>query len=101
MRTLDDILPQLSKLKPYLLNDTTLGYWHTCTSRSCQQSFNDTAYSMFGSLSLPFGLKITSDAFQERLDRVLALTLNTIGIADDIITHGENEIEYDACFMTA
>ena len=56
---------------------------------------------MFGSLSLPFGLKITSDAFQERLDRVLALTLNTIGIADDIITHGENEIEYDACFMTA
>ena len=37
--------------------------------------------------------------FQERLDRVLALVPNAIGIADDIIIYGENEIEHDASFI--
>ena len=58
MRTLDDILPQLSKAK-------TISY-----------------------------------IFQERLDRVLVLVPNTIGIADDIVIYGENEIEHDASFIT-
>ena len=28
MRTLDDILPQLSKAKVISMNETTSGYWH-------------------------------------------------------------------------
>ena len=37
--------------------------------------------------------------FQERLDSVLILVPNTAGIADDIIAHGECEIEHDASFI--
>ena len=35
-------------------------------------------------VGLPFGLKIASDVFQERLDRVLRLLEGVHGIADDI-----------------
>ena len=44
-------------------------------------------------LRLPFGLKIASDVFQERLDRMLSLLEGIHGIADDILRHGETEIQ--------
>ena len=38
--------------------------------------------------------------FGKCLDKVLALVPNTIGIADDIVIYGKNEIECDASFIT-
>ena len=51
-------------------------------------------------MRLPFGLKIASDVFQERLDRVLRLLKGVHGIADDILTHGETEIQHDGRLLT-
>ena len=51
-------------------------------------------------LRLPFGLKIASDVFQERLDRVLRLLKGVHGIADDILTHGETEVQHDGRLLT-
>ena len=101
MRTLDDILPQLSKAKTISMGDATSGYWHVPLdlASSLLTTFS-TPYSKFRWLKLPFGLKIASDVFVERLDRVLALVPKTIGIADDIVIYGENEIEHDASFIT-
>ena len=101
MRTLDDILPQLSKAKTISMGDATSGYWHVPLdlASSLLTTFS-TPYSKFRWLKLPFGLKIASDIIQERLDKVLALVPNTIGIADDIVMYGENEIEHDASFIT-
>ena len=101
MRTLDDILPQLSKAKTISMSDATSGYWHVPLdlASSLLTTFS-TPYGKFRWLRLPFGLKIASDIFQERLDKVLALVPNTVGIADDIIVYGENEIEHDASFLT-
>ena len=59
-----------------------------------QQSTNhmcNTPWGKFRWLRLPFGLKIASDVFQERLDRVLRLLKGVHGIADDILTHGETD----------
>ena len=101
MRTLEDILPQLSKAKTISMGDATSGYWHVPLDlASSKQPAFSTPYGKFRWLKLPFGLKIASDVFQERLDRVLALMPITIGIADDIVIYGENEIEHDACFIT-
>ena len=47
-----------------------------------------------------FGLKIASNVFQERLDRVLRLLKGVQGIADDILTHGETEIQHDGRLLT-
>ena len=101
MRTLDDILPQLSKAKTISTGDATPEYRHVpldLTSSLLMTS--STPYGKFRWLKLPFGLKIASDIFQERLDKVLALVPNTIRIADDIVIYGENEIEHDASFIT-
>ena len=95
MRTLDDILPKLSKARTISMADATSGYWHVPLdlASSLLTTFS-TPYGKFRWLKLPFGLKIASDVFQERLDRVLAIVPNAIGIADDIIIYGENEIEH-------
>ena len=101
MRTLDDILSQLSKAKTISMGDATSGYWHVPLNlaSSLLTTFS-TPYSKFRWLKLPFSLKIVSDIFQERLDKVLALVPNTIGITDDIFIYGENQIECDASFIT-
>ena len=60
----------------------------------------NTPWGKFRKLRLPFGLKIASDVFQERLDRVLRLVNGVHGIADDILTHGETEIQHDGRLLT-
>ena len=40
---------------------------------------------------MPFGLKVSGDVFQERLDKVLRLVSRLLGIADDIVIHGLTE----------
>ena len=100
-RTIDDILPELAKSKFKTLKDATSGYWHVVLDldSSLLTMFN-TPWGKFRWLRLPFGLKIASDVFQERLDRVLRLLDGVHGIADDILTHGETEIQHDGRLLT-
>ena len=44
---------------------------------------------------MPFGLKVSGDVFQERLDRVLRLVPGVLGIADDIVIHGAMKNTHD------
>ena len=69
MRTIDDILPELAKLKYKMLKDATQVYWHVVLdlASSLLTTFN-TPWGKYRWLRLPFGLKIASDVFQERLD---------------------------------
>ena len=60
----------------------------------------NTLWGKYRWLRLPFGLKIASDVFQERLDRVLRLLEGVHGIADDILTHGETKIQHDGRLLT-
>ena len=88
-RTLDDILPQLSKASAITLNDAKSGQWHvTLDLQSSLLTTFNTPWGTFWWLRLPFGLKVASGVFQERLDRVIRLLPAVIGIADDILTHG-------------
>ena len=60
----------------------------------------NTPWGKFRWLRLPFGLKITSDVFQERLDRVLRLLKGVHCIADDTLTHGETEVQHNGRLLT-
>ena len=85
--TLDNILPQLSKASAITLDDATSIYWHvTIDLQSSLLTTFNTPCSKFWWLRLPFGLKVASDVFQERLDRVIILLPGVIGIADDILS---------------
>ena len=44
---------------------------------------------------MPFGLKVSGDVFQERLDTVLTLVLGILKITDDIVIHGATENTQD------
>ena len=100
-RTIDDILPELAKSKYKTLKDMTSEYWHIVLDLASRllTTFN-TSWGKYRWLRLPFGLKIASDVFQERLDRVLRLLKGVHGIADDILTHGETEIQHDGKLLT-
>ena len=101
LRTIDDILPELANSKYKTLKDATSGYWHIVLDMvsSLLTTFN-TPWGKYRWLRLPFGLKIASDVFQERLDRVLRLLEGVHGIADNILTHGETEIQHDGRLLT-
>ena len=48
---------------------------------------------------MPFGLKVSADIFQERLDRVLRLVPGVLGIADDIVIHSATENKHDGTIL--
>ena len=100
-KTIDDILPELAQSKYKTLKDVTSGYWYIVLNlaSSLLTTFN-IPWGKFRWLRLPFRLKIASDVFQERLDRVPRLLEGIHGIADDILTHGETEIQQDGRLLT-
>ena len=50
-------------------------------------------------LRMPFGLKVSGDVSQERLDKVLRLVPRVLGIADDIVIHGPTENTHDGTVL--
>ena len=91
-RTLDDILPELAQSKYFTVKDATSGFWHVPLDlrHSLLTTFN-TPWGKYRWLRMPFGLKVSGDVFQERLDRVLRLVPGVLRIADDIVVHGATE----------
>ena len=101
LRALDDILLHLSKAHAIILNDATSGYWYvTLDLQSSLPTTFNTPWDKFQWLRLLFGLKVTGDVFQERLDKVIGLLPSIIGIADDILTHGSTIKEHDGRVIT-
>ena len=100
-KSIDDILPELAKSKYKTLKDATSGYWHVVLDlvSSLLTMFN-TPWDKFRWLRLPFRQKIASDVFQEWLNRVLRLLKGAHGIVDDILTHGETEVQHDSRLLT-
>ena len=48
---------------------------------------------------MPFGLKVSGDVFQERLDRGLRLVPGVLGITDDIEIHTATENTHDGTVL--
>ena len=88
----DDILPELAQSKYFTVKDATSGFWHVLLDfRSGLLTTFNTLWGKYRWLRMPFGLKVSGDVFQERLDRVLRLVPGVLGIADDIVIHGATE----------
>ena len=99
-RTIDDILPDLAEAKFMTLLDAKSGYWHVPLNKksSFLTTFN-TPWGKYRWLRLPFGLKVSGDEFQSRLDRTLRKLPNSTGIADDVLTFGKDICEHDAAVI--
>ena len=99
-RTLDDILPELAQSKYFTIKDVTSGFWHILLDfRSSLLTLFNIPWGKYKWLRMPFGLKVSVDVFQERLDRVLRLVPGELGIADDIVIHGAMENTHDGTVL--
>ena len=99
-RTLNDILPELVQSKYFTVKDATTGFWHILLDfRSSLLTTFNTPWGKYRWLRMPFGLKVSGDVFQERLDRVLRLVPGVLGIADDIVIYGATEITHDGTVL--
>ena len=77
--------------------DAKNGYWSITLDRESQllTTFN-TPFARYCFTRMPFGLVMSQDVFQQRMDIILEQCPGTIGIADDVVVHGKNESEHDA-----
>ena len=99
-RTLDDILSELAQSKYFTVKDATSSFWHVPLDlRSSLLTTFNILWGKYRWLRMPFGLKVSGDAFQERLDKVLRLVPGVLGIADDIIIHGPTENTHDGTVL--
>ena len=94
--TLEDILPLFKDAKYFSIVDANSGSWNVELDE--ESSYLTTFNSPFGRyrfLRMPFGLKISQDVFQSKIDQLMEGCVGTTGIADDMIVYAETEEEHD------
>ena len=73
--------------------DCEKGYWHQRLDE--ESSYLTTFYTEMGRYRfavMPFGITVTGDVFQQKLDECFGHIKNLIEIADDIMVVGKNII---------
>ena len=80
--------------------DTKQGYWHVVHDEesSLLCTFN-TPFGRYKFNRLPFGINVSQDIFQKKLDDAYQDIENVCGIADDIIVAGEAPQEDDEAML--
>ena len=94
---LDEILPELSKAKVFSSVDLRSGYWHCVLDH--ESSLLTTFSTPFGRYRwrrLPFGLSVSSEIFQKRVNQALEGLSGVLDIADDILVYGVGNNEQEA-----
>ena len=95
--TLDDVLPNLGKARVFSKFDVKQAYWHVELDR--ESSLLTTMITPFGRFRwsrLPFGLKVSSEIFQRKLNEALLGLDGVFCIADDLIVYGSGNTKEEA-----
>ena len=95
--TLEEITHKFKGSSVFLKLDARHGYWSVVLDE--ESSFLTTFNSPFGRFRftrLPFGLCVSQDIFQQKMDFILEKCPGTVGIADDVVVHGPTTREHDA-----
>ena len=99
--TLDEITHELGGSTCFMKLDGTSSY--LCVVLSYESSllmmFN-TPWDITDSSLSPEALLVAQDIFQWIMDQILECCKGVIGIADDVIIHGHDDIEHDQCLHT-
>ena len=95
--TVEEVNPAMSSARYFSKLDAKAGYWsvHLDNNSQLLTTFR-TPHGRYCWRRLPFGLKVSQDIFQARMDEILEGLNGVVGIADDITVFGETEKEHDA-----
>ena len=89
-------LPELAEAKLFSEVDLAHGYWHCeLDDKSSYLTTFVTGNGRYRWLRLPFGLKVSSEIFQRKLNESLAGLKGVACIADDILVYGKSESDHD------
>ena len=87
MPVLDDVLPKLKNAKIFSKLDVREAYWHVRLDE--ESSKPTTMITPFGQWKrLPFGLKVSSEIFQRKLDEALEGVEGVFSVIDDVVIAG-------------
>ena len=93
--TVEEIIPKLNGAKHFSILDAKCGYWNVELDEP--SSFLTTFNSPCGRyrfLRMPFGLRMSQDVFQARIDQLVEGLTGVIGIADDIVVFGKSKVDH-------
>ncbi len=99
MPTIDDILPQLARVRVMSTVDTADGFWHLkLDDESSRLTTLDTPWGRHRWTRMCFGLSVAPEIFQARLQAALSCLKGIAIIVDDILIYGsgDNDAEADA-----
>jgi len=96
MTTVEEINHKFHGAKYFSKLDAKSGYWSIKLDQDSQllTTFR-TPFGRYCFIRLPFGLNVSQDIFQQRMDEILEQCPGAIGIADDITVCGTTESEHD------
>ena len=94
--TLEEINPKFAGATIFSKLDAKAGYWSVPIAKESQLLTTFcTPIGRFCFKRLPFGLNISQDIFQQRMDEILENLEGCASIADDICVFGKTEAEHD------
>lgn len=97
LTTLDDILPELQNAKLFSIVDTKNGFWQIeLDEESKDLTCYETPFGIFLWNRLPFGLSVSPEEFQRRLNEALSGLQGITIIADDILIYGKGQTAEEA-----
>jgi len=95
--TVEELTHHFTGAKIFSKLDAKAGYWSVQLDTDSQ--LLTTFQSPFGRYCfqrLPFGLSVSQDLFQRKMDQILEQVDGAIGIADDIVVYAKTAKEHDA-----
>ena len=95
--TTEEMNPLFSGAKFFSKLDAKAGYWSVKLDPQSQllTTFRSPLGQRYCFLRLPFGLNVSQDDFQRKIDQILENLPGVAGIADDICVTGSTEAEHD------
>ena len=94
--TLEEISHKFAGAKVFSKLDAQHGYWaiKLDEASSLLTTFNS-PFGRYKFLRLPFGLSVSQDVFQKRMDQILENCPGVEGISDDVCVTGKTQEEHD------
>ena len=94
--TLEEITPKLAGAKLFSKLDARNGYWNVkLDEESSYLTIFNTPFGRYRFLRMSFGLRMSQDIFQFKIDETYRDCQGAIGIADDVAVYGKNDKEHD------
>ena len=89
--TIEEITRHFTGAKIFSKLDAKAGYWSIHLDTELQLLTFQSPYSRYRFQRLPFGLSISQNIFQMKIDQILEHVDGAIGIADDVVVYAKSE----------